>query len=64
MRYLEDYYKKFNEEITRYQWPDPFESMEGARNLLWRYHIITVTDIPFFIKTLFFTFIFNTNTLL
>lgn len=34
MRYLDDYYKNFNEEITKYQWPDPFESMDDARNLL------------------------------
>ena len=34
MKFLEDYYKNFNEEITRYQWPDPFESMEDARYLL------------------------------
>ena len=34
MKYLEDYYNNFNEEITRYQWPDPFESIEDARVLL------------------------------
>ncbi len=34
MKYLEDYYNNFNEEITRYQWPDPFESIEDARDLL------------------------------
>ena len=34
MKYLEDYYNNFNEEITRYQWPDPFESIEYARALL------------------------------
>ena len=34
MKYLEDYYKNFNEEITKYQWPDPFESIEDARALL------------------------------
>ncbi len=34
MKYLEDYYNNFNEEITKYQWPDPFESIEDARVLL------------------------------
>ena len=34
MEQLEDYYKEFNEEITRYQWPDPFESIEDAKELL------------------------------
>ena len=34
MKYLEDYYKHFNEEITKYQWPDPFENLEDARNML------------------------------
>ena len=34
LKYLEDYYNNFNEEITRYQWPDPFESIEYARALL------------------------------
>ena len=34
MKYLEDYYNNFNEEITRYQWPDPFETIEDARALL------------------------------
>ena len=34
MKYLEDYYKNFNEEITRYQWPDLFETIEDTRALL------------------------------
>ena len=34
MKYLEDYYNNFNEEITRYQWPDPFETIEDTRTLL------------------------------
>lgn len=34
MKYLEDYYENFNQEITKYQWPDPFENLEDARNLL------------------------------
>ncbi len=34
MKYLEDYYINFNEKITRYQWPDPFESIEDAKALL------------------------------
>ena len=34
MKYIEDYHKNFNEEITKYQWPDPFENLENARALL------------------------------
>ena len=34
MKYLEDYFKNFNEEITKYQWPDPFDSIEDAKALL------------------------------
>jgi RimJ/RimL family protein N-acetyltransferase len=34
MKYLEDYYKNFTEEIAKYQWPDPFENLDAARNLL------------------------------
>ena len=34
MKYLADYYTEFDEEITRYQWPDPFESIDDARELL------------------------------
>ena len=34
MKYLEDYYKYFDEKITKYQWPDPFVNIEDARNLL------------------------------
>ena len=34
MKYLEDYYNNFNDEITKYQWPDPFESIEDARAIL------------------------------
>ncbi len=34
MEYLQDYYREFGEEITRYQWPDPFETIEDARELL------------------------------
>ncbi len=34
MKYLEDYYRYFDEKITRYQWPDPFGNLEDARNLL------------------------------
>lgn len=31
---LEKYYEGFNSEITKYQWPDPFETIEDARGLL------------------------------
>lgn len=34
MKYLSDYYTEFNEEIARYQWPDPFESIEATKDLL------------------------------
>ena len=34
MRYLDEYRQGFNSEITKYQWPDPFESREAARELL------------------------------
>ncbi len=34
MDYLENYFEEFNTEIARYQWPDPFESVDDARNLL------------------------------
>lgn len=34
MKYLQDYYKEFNEDVTKYQYPDPFESLEDARELL------------------------------
>ena len=34
MKYLNDYFDAFNEEITKYQWPDPFESVEAAGEML------------------------------
>lgn len=34
MKYAHDYYVGFNEEITKYQWPDPFETEEDAMGLL------------------------------
>ena len=34
MKYLNDYHEGFNEEITKYQWPDPFEDLEAAREML------------------------------
>lgn len=34
MKYLDDYCAGFNAEITRFQWPEPFESIEDARFLL------------------------------
>ena len=34
IKYLDDYYKGFNSEITKYQWPDPFESIDDAKGLL------------------------------
>ncbi|MBP5462662.1 MAG: GNAT family N-acetyltransferase [Lachnospiraceae bacterium] len=34
MRFLKDYYWGFNTEITKYQWPDPFGTVDDARKLL------------------------------
>ena len=34
MKYLNDYYNGFNEEITKYQWPDPFSSLDDAKDVL------------------------------
>ena len=34
MKYLSDYYTGFDAEITKYQWPDPFESIDDAKELL------------------------------
>lgn len=34
MKHLEDYYNGFNEKITKYQWPDPFEKIDNARDML------------------------------
>ena len=34
MKYLDDYYNGFSAEITKYQWPDPFNHVEDAETLL------------------------------
>lgn len=34
MKYLKDYYNGFNEEITKFQWPDPFVDLDSARDML------------------------------
>ena len=34
MKYLKDYFEEMNAEITKYQWPDPFETIDDARALL------------------------------
>ena len=34
IKHLNDYYSGFNAEVTKYQWPDPFESIEAARSIL------------------------------
>ena len=34
MKYLNHYFSGFNAEITKFQWPDPFESIEAARTVL------------------------------
>lgn len=34
LKYLKDYYNGFDREITKYQYPDSFDSVEAARVLL------------------------------
>lgn len=34
MKYQSHYFSGFNAEITKFQWPDPFESIEAARSIL------------------------------
>ncbi len=34
MKYLNHYFSGFDAEITKFQWPDPFESIEDARAIL------------------------------
>ena len=34
MKYLNNYFVGFNADITKFQWPDPFESIEDARSML------------------------------
>ncbi len=34
MKYLNEYYDGFNTEITKYQWPDPFRTVDDAKELL------------------------------
>ncbi len=34
MDYAGEYFREFNEDITKFQWPDPFENEESARELL------------------------------
>ncbi len=34
MKYLNHYFSGFNAEITQFQWPDPFESIEDTRSML------------------------------
>ncbi|MCH5286913.1 MAG: GNAT family N-acetyltransferase [Christensenellaceae bacterium] len=34
MKHVNQYFIGFNAEITKYQWPDPFESMDDARSVL------------------------------
>lgn len=34
MKYLNHYFNGFNAEITKFQWPDPFESIEDAKAAL------------------------------
>lgn len=34
IKYLEDYYSGFNAEITKFQWPDPFDSIDEAKSTL------------------------------
>ncbi len=34
MKYLSNYFNGFNAEVTKYQWPNPFENIEEARFML------------------------------
>ena len=34
MKYLDNYFSGFNAKITKFQYPDPFESIEDARSML------------------------------
>ncbi|MCM1062449.1 MAG: GNAT family N-acetyltransferase [Eubacterium sp.] len=34
MKYLNNYFSEFNAEITKFQYPDPFESIESAKTVL------------------------------
>ncbi|MBR4435490.1 MAG: GNAT family N-acetyltransferase [Clostridia bacterium] len=34
MKYLDNYFTGFNGEVTKYQWPDPFESIDDAQAVL------------------------------
>ncbi len=34
MKYLLDYYHGFNHEITKFQWPEPFENSDNAKEML------------------------------
>ena len=33
-KFLKDYYREFTEEITKYQYPDPFPDLEAASQTL------------------------------
>lgn len=37
MKYLNDYYREFNAEITEFQWTDPFDNIEDAKALLQKF---------------------------
>lgn len=37
MKYLNHYFNGFNAEITKFQWPDPFESIDNARATLQKF---------------------------
>ena len=37
MKYLEHYFNEFNTEITKFQWPDPFQSIEDAQTILQKF---------------------------
>ena len=34
MKYAESYFKGFDSEIAKYQWPDPYETLEDAEAML------------------------------
>lgn len=59
MNYLNDYFCGFNAEITKFQWPDPFESMESARSMLQKFLIEMERE-----ETLFFSILSKNNVFL
>lgn len=52
MEYLEEYDSEFNEEITKYQYPDPFESITAAKEGLQEFIHLMDRDEMLFLSVL------------